>query len=277
MFGRVPSASLITVKSTENLVRGARPSGSHSLAIGPANAASTLDPLSRRAVMAALLDVPDLLVELETTMSRTDAVAPRAMGGRTPMASREPMLPFHTGAADARAALTSALARLSRQVAAVVGHPAPGDASRQASYLSAHVPELQANSPALAGATDITAAVRAARIMIDHPQRQQQRVLGACVCGAALYAGEEQVTVHCVRCQRTHSATAVRTAAVGRASDKLATAAQLARLLPWISDTRITADRIRQWAARGKLPVHHIDGRALYRVGDVLAIATGRQ
>ncbi|WP_405166740.1 hypothetical protein OG203_17545 [Nocardia sp. NBC_01499] len=233
------------------------------------------DCVTRNTVMQALLAVPDLLVELDTTMSRSDAVGTKSMGGRTSPGGREPILPYNKGAADARALLIATLGRVVDEVAAVIGRTAPVTARDQVFFLSAELPKLPRGAAALVGIGDITRAVRTAHVAIDRPE--VRRALGRCACGVSLYADETHDVVGCENCGRIHSAAAVRAAAVGRAANKLATAAQLARMLPWIGEIRITADRIRQWAVRGKLVAHQVDGQSLYRVGDVLALATARR
>ncbi|MFB7719351.1 helix-turn-helix domain-containing protein [Nocardia sp. NPDC056100] len=234
-----------------------------------------LDPHHRVVVMRALHAIPDLLGELDTTMSRSDAIAPRYSGGRAPLGSRQPMLPYNKGAADARAQLVSALAKATGRVADVLARPTPRRTTDQLAFLTANLPVLEADSSVLECVGDILRAVRGAYVAIDRPQ--DHRVIGRCPCGAALYAADGSDVLNCDQCERVHSVPAMRSAALGRATDKLATAAQLARLLPSIAGANVTAERIRQWAARGKLPAHRVGGQTLYRVGDVLAIADGRR
>ncbi|MEV0251182.1 hypothetical protein AB0H76_31635 [Nocardia sp. NPDC050712] len=225
------------------------------------------------AATQSLFAIPGLLVELETTMSRSDARGTQSVGGRTSIKGREPILPYDKVAADARALLLDILGRVVAQMSAVVGQPAPAAPRDRVLFASACLPDLPDDSAVWAGIGDVARAVRVARAAIDRPE--VHRVLGRCGCGAPLYAAEIRDVLACESCGRTHSAADVRATALVRAADKLATAAQLARLLPWMGETRITADRIRQWAVRGKLAAHSVDGRTLYRVGDVLALVSG--
>ncbi|MEV6773929.1 hypothetical protein AB0N05_35365 [Nocardia sp. NPDC051030] len=230
-----------------------------------------MDPLTRRAAMASLRAVPDLLGDLDITLSRS-AVGAKTAGARSPINGHDRVLPFHQGASTARAALVDILARIASEVSAEIGRSAPSGPERQATYLFERLSELPDTSTAVAGVGDITRAVRAARAVIDRPA--ELRLVGRCPCGAALYTADVQEYLDCDACGRKVLASRVREITLGRAADKLASAARIARLLPEVANRRLTADLIRKWAARGRLEVHYVGNQPMFRIGDVLAIAS---
>ncbi|MFI9508406.1 hypothetical protein [Nocardia sp. NPDC052566] len=214
----------------------------------------------------------DLLAELDITMSRSDVMGTRS-GGRAPRGSRASIMPFHQGAADARALLVRVLDRLSTQVAAALDEPKPADSAAQAAFLSTHAPRLDADSRALTGMGDLTRAVRTAHLAIDAPP--QQRVIGRCPCGTTLYADADTDIVECDRCARVHSVAILRSTSLQRVCEEFATAAQLVQILSRITEIPVTSSRVRQWASRGKIAGHRRNGQTVYRVGDVLALVCG--
>lgn len=220
--------------------------------------------------MQALAAVPDVLADLEITLSRAAVTGSPQHGGRTAITGRDHGMPFHEGAATARLALLKTLAVLSSHLSVDTGKPAPTQPQAQARYLAENLAALPADSPALAGVGDITRAVRVARRVVDRPV--ERRLLGPCGCGATLYGAPEDVVVRCLECGRRQSAAAVRVAAVNSAADRMATAAELARILTSVTSKRVTPEVIRQWSARGKLTARRRGGDTVYRLGDVIAL-----
>ncbi|MFJ4652708.1 hypothetical protein ACIP5Y_15715 [Nocardia sp. NPDC088792] len=228
-----------------------------------------LDQTRRDEVMRALAAVPGLLVELDTTLARSDAIGVAKAGGAA--ATRQRALPYHKGASDAHDALARVLRYYALRVAVLTRRQAPRAPRDHAVYLRAHLPRIPGDAPALAGIHPaLPSAVDAARAIIDRPA--ERFCIGLCDCGARLYAIEEQSEVSCAGCGREHSVAERRTVLLSQARDMVGTAVELARILPWFSGKPVTANAIRQWAARGKLTGRVVGGETVYRIGDVLRV-----
>ncbi len=154
-----------------------------------------------------------------------------------------------------------------------------------------------AGTPAGAEAVNRFAAIRADALTVvdrppdltflgicSHPAKQGKpfvvRRNGRAVeydqCPEDLYADKDTPTVRCARCKTEHSVQARRDVLAAALDDQLAHAADISRGLTAL-DMHVTAERIRQWKARGRLTdrrsVRDIEddrGHPLYRVGDVI-------
>ncbi len=93
-------------------------------------------------------------------------------------------------------------------------------------------------------------------------------------CGTDLYAmpGDTQVT--CPACGARYDVAERRAWLLDAAEDRLATTTEIARAITTLAGQDLTTERLRQWAARGRLTVRARtpDDRPLYRVGDVLSL-----
>ncbi|WP_019932330.1 DUF1922 domain-containing protein [Nocardia sp. BMG111209] len=221
--------------------------------------------VGRDRISRALRGIPELLGELDVTLSRTDAIGdPDTRSASRPGPERS--LPYHIGASNVRGELVRVLRELVVQAGSTPGSGPEQDAA----HLFARLPELTDDSPVLSGLAQVLVpTVEWARRVIDRPA--ERFTLGICECGVALHAADEAETVDC-RCGRTHDVRARRNALLAQAQSRLGTAAELARLVTSVSEMPLTAALIRQWAARGKLAKYEIGGRTVYRIGDVLRL-----
>ncbi len=99
--------------------------------------------------------------------------------------------------------------------------------------------------------------------------RRHGRVVRYNECPEDIYADADATVIDCPRCKTTHSVEHRRDVLLVALNDQLAAAADIARGLPALG-LAVTAERIRQWKARGRLVDRGPDGRPLYRVGDVI-------
>ncbi|SLG40183.1 Uncharacterised protein [Mycobacteroides abscessus subsp. abscessus] len=228
---------------------------------------TVLDLGQRRTLLQTLAGVPDLLAELDVTITRTDVVrgAPVGKSGHRPV-----VVPFNQRASDARVSLERALRTYALRVAIVTGSPAPHGPARHAAYLAAWLPMIPDDAPSINGIyAAIVGAAAEARRAIDRPPGRVY--VGACDCGAHLYAREGADEVECRVCSLTWPVAERREWMVEQARDRVGTPAILARLMPWFDDRPIQESTIRQWARRRKLTaVPSEGGPPMYRLGDVL-------
>lgn len=97
-------------------------------------------------------------------------------------------------------------------------------------------------------------------------------------CGADLYARVGARIVACRSCEAEYDVAERREWLLDIAEDELLTAAEMSRALPVLAGREVTSSMIRGYAARGRLLRRSVapegadvtDGRALYRVGDVI-------
>lgn len=223
------------------------------------------------ALAAALAQVPALAAELDTARARQAAARPR--GG--PRAAEAP-LPWDERASRAHARLHAVLAGWTRVLVEDHPHlpPPPPQAAAPAlaAWLAARARQLRAHPAADDVHHEITTAVDHAWAAVDRPP--DRRYLGPCPtpgCGADLYALPTTATATCPACRATTDVAARTAALLASARDLLLTGPETARALTALGD-RVTADRLRQWHARGRLasPAADPAGRRLWRVGDVL-------
>ncbi|MFE3754566.1 hypothetical protein ACFXO9_09690 [Nocardia tengchongensis] len=233
--------------------------------------AEPLDRAQRDEITRELTAVPGLLAELDTTLSRSDAVGASKLAGTSRGGARQRALPYHQGASDARDALVRTLRHYALRVAVLAGEPAPRASRDQAEFLRRRLPGIPGDAPAIARIHPaLIAVVTAARAAIDRPV--ERVCIGLCDCGLRLYARDELSMVECSGCGREFSVAERRLALLAQARDMVGTAVELARILPWFSGKPITANAIRQWAARGKLTGPDVGGETVYRIGDVLQL-----
>ena len=223
-------------------------------------------------IATALAAVPALAAELDITLARLGS---RIAAGR----STTIPLPYHPGASEAADVLRSALVGWVREIRRE-GEPWPADTpASMAAWLSARHSALTGHAAAKEAHGEITAAVRAAQRAIDRPPGRVYA--GPCTqCSTPLYATAGAPTVTCRSCGTGHSVEERREWMLDALQDHLAPAHQVAHILAQLV-APVRPDRVRQWAARGRIVPHGRDaaGRPLYRVGDALELllATTRQ
>lgn len=229
----------------------------------------------------ALGDVPWLNDELEVTITRQRAI-PTEGGSR----STETPLPWHDAAAEVRRTLHGLLATWVRFCAEdQVRHQAATDRLPEdnlpsmSRWLLWRVDGLALHDIGPEAVDEITDAVAACHRVID--RRPDRWYAGPCTaedesgggeCGTDLYALRSTGIVECRKCETAYDVAERRKWLLAEAEDRLAPAAEIARAVSWLGALPLTADRVRQWAARDRLVAksHDARGRALYRIGDAI-------
>lgn len=238
----------------------------------------------------ALREVPDLLAELDLTITRQ---ATRTAGSGTPRCGREdcthgPDEPgcvlgvasdFDGRAADARTALVTTLhdwAHTWDQETPIGTHPGMRrirtlivSTTRWQAKTLAAVRDLGARDWAVQMATDVLSAVDEGWRAVDRPP--DSTIVGRCPsCTTTLYAPKSAITVHCRVCGHRGDRSEIRDASLAE-SRVLLTAVDLAKILG------IDPDRVYQWRRRERItPVRcDLHGRPLYRIADGQALLAG--
>lgn len=136
-------------------------------------------------------------------------------------------------------------------------------------YVARHADWLMHRPEAEQAYDELVAAAQGVMRAID--TSVGQRYAGPCsVCSRDLYADTGASAVECKPCRMTYDMAERREFLLTAAEDRIATAAEISRAVTDLGEP-VTSDRIRQWAARGRLVAHaQIDRRPGYRVGDVL-------
>jgi hypothetical protein len=236
---------------------------------------------------AALGDAPWLLGELDVTLSRQGSQVEHLGTGGESVA-----MPFDDRASEARNSLVVTLrvfTRLAWQaIASGLSSEHKGRARRLAesaegqAMVLAEWQGLPSWHMVRAMHDAVTRNVADARSVIDRPQSTV--FVGWCsntganerVCGRALYVPQGEPLVKCPSCGRSWDVATSRASLLLDAHDALAPAATLSAALGVPSAT------IRSWRRRGKLtqatdfegkPLYSPEGRPLYRLSDVRALA----
>jgi hypothetical protein len=91
-----------------------------------------------------------------------------------------------------------------------------------------------------------------------------------------LYALEHDEWVRCRACAETWSVEVRRADLLAQVADQLVGAKLLAEVLAGMTREKVSHDRVRMWASRGRLLAHGRDrrGRWAYRIGDGVALLT---
>ncbi len=232
--------------------------------------------------------VPDLLADLEVTVSRQDKLADPS--GRS---TDERPLPLRPGPLEARDTLTATLGAWTHHVAARTGTGTRVfGAQASALWLLADLDVVRSDPDAGQLADEIGFAVVTARRAVD--KRLQRSYLGPCMnelseharkarpgaefCLHDLYAHPHAVEVTCEAdgCGATWGVAELREWLLGEAEDQLRTATELSRALPDLLRIHITAATIRGWYRHGKIaqhppvPTSDRPKDPTYRVGDVI-------
>lgn len=148
---------------------------------------------------------------------------------------------------------------------------------RMAHWLWQHVVDVALIEDAEAALDELRDALKRAERVIDRPIGRIY--VGPCGtdsdtgrCGADLYATPLKAEVQCKVCGATHEVEKRREALREEVRGLIGTAVELARMLPWILDSPVRENTIRQWAKRKRLVARTTDqtGRPMYRVGDVI-------
>lgn len=211
-----------------------------------------------------LVAVPDLLADLEVTITRQDKISDDS-GGRK---SDERPLPLRLGPMQARDDLLSTLANWAAQLAGV---PVVGASA----YLIERLDDIRIATYAGALADEIGYAVIVAQRAVDKPL--QLVYVGPCdKCGWDLYAHPRRAVVACRNdeCGAEYEIASRREWLLKQAEDQLRTATEISRALPNLLQRPLTAAKIRGWAYTGRLakhpPLPDRPNEPVYRIGDVI-------
>ena len=215
----------------------------------------------------ALANVPEILGDLDVTLSRQTSRMGRGGHGSVPP------LAFDERASEVGYVLRSALAGWVRQLQETEPEEWPGDtAQSMAAWLSARLQRLVRHPAAEEAHGEIVTAVRAAERVTDRPAERQ--FAGRCPgCGSALYGKPGAGVVQC-RAEGCEAGSVEvgkqRDAMLGTIADQLMPATQVADVLTRLA-APLKAELVRQWGSRGRLIAHGRDlaGHPLYRVSDV--------
>lgn len=233
----------------------------------------------------ALGDVPWLAGQLDVVLSKQGSHAPA--GRRTGVP-----LPYDPRATEAAYVLKSALVgwvRLLTDASTVLaGAEAPYDHLPSiALWLLARLEELVMHHAAGEAVDEICSAVRSAIRLVDRPA--DLVYAGPCgndvtvdePCPEALYARPDAVRVTCRVCRSVYDVEDRREWMLDAVEGMLFRAADMAHVLTSLG-WPCTQGQIRQWASRGRVVAHGVDGQGhpVYRVSEVrerLVVARERE
>lgn len=229
-------------------------------------------------------DIPALIVDLETTITRQSVV-----GGRNGGRGTETPLPFHQAASDALRLLTGALWPWVRE--GIEEHrdriALPAGLNADAVTLSRTLLRLHGwlvvHPDGVAAIDEITYAVSQCRRVIDlAPDRWYCGICSAEMEGARcteeLYVIAGHHEVKCPTCGTTHDVVERRDAMLDAAEDQLLTLSEMTRALALTGRETVSRKQLEGWVRRGRLVRSGNDGAtALYRVSDVRDILAAVQ
>lgn len=221
-----------------------------------------------------LTDLAGLMDDLDTALARQARFAREANVHRR--GAEEP-LPFAVGPSEAGYVARATILVWVDWVTAVRGHTTPRTWRTVGEYLHDATDWIAAHPDGPNAVDELTAALRQARWAIDRPA--DRRYLGLCQghrtdgtpCRQALFARDDQTTVECRRCHHPWPVDELLAELRARIEDHELPAADAARLLTEVG-VRVDVNTIRQWKRRGQIQStgDTIDGRPLYRIGDIL-------
>lgn len=224
-----------------------------------------------------LRNAQNYLDELLVTATRQDAIADKhaRVGG-----TRERPLGYRPDVSDAEHLLHATLIYWGRLVAEANGVPLyelpVAQAALMANWLTVHRETIRRHDGAARMLAELRMANTNARRLIDRPA--ERVYLGRCDCERELYAREGAGQVACRHCKTVHNVRQRRDLLRDIIRDHLATAADIAAGIGELHGTDINRKRINQWHSRNRLTSYgrSPDGYPLFRIGDVLDLATAR-
>lgn len=214
-----------------------------------------------------------IVEELDVTITRQSQFGAAYETGKS---SEDPVY-FHEAAADIAYDLHGALTSWVNEVCTQRQLVFPGvdRSGRMARWLWQHVIDLALTTNAETALDEIRDAVQRAERIIDRPQGRVY--VGPCGedqdagrCGADLYAVVDKPVVKCQECGASHPVDERRKALREEVRGLLGTAAEIAKLLPWILDAPITRKRITYYANRGAISRRSMHGETVYQIGEVI-------
>lgn len=188
----------------------------------------------------------------------------------------ETVLPFSPEISEDRDAIANTVTTWARDVLDSTGMALPSSqlepTAAGAMVIAARVTWLAHQRFAEEAFDELTHAYWTAINAVD--TARSRIYVGPCdLCRKDMYAKAGATVVVCRPCDVQYAISARRDWLTKQAEDVFATATEAARALrDWGHD--VTPERIRQWAARGRIkatPDHHT-GKPMYRVGDVIVL-----
>lgn len=208
--------------------------------------------------------VPGLAVELDVSLAKqTPGSGQRGSGERG--------LPYDLGASEAADQLRAVLVGWVRVLQDERSEAWPVDVlAEMARWLSMRLGRLERHPAAVETHWEITDAVRRAEKAVDRPEGRTYA--GPCdECQQDLYAKPGATLVRCKGCGWECGVEARQEWLWSQLDDRLAGAADVAHVVSGQLGITVSAERVRQWAARGRIVGHGTDrrGRRLYQIGEV--------
>lgn len=221
----------------------------------------------------ALGDVPWLAGQLDITLARLGSKHDGGTGepndDPTPAVLRIGPLGFDAGASEAKWVLKNALVGWVRILVQTHPEDYPADTLADiAVWLLARVERLAMHHDAGSAVDEIRSAVWHGIRLIDRPA--DLVYAGPCPCGTDLYARPEAPQVTCRGCKAEYRVSDRREWMLATIDGTLFHAAAMAHVLTSLG-WPCTQGQIRQWASRGRVVAHGVDGQGhpVYRVSEV--------
>lgn len=228
-------------------------------------------------IVRNLRALAELVPDLEVTLTRQGQTG-TGNGGR----GAETPLPYDHRAAklhrDATGSVASMVAEVGRYGDA---GGAPQDLAGRCLWLADRAERLRGLLLAEWFADRISSYVKQARYIIDLPP--ERRFVGYCpVCGAGLYADQDQIDTICGQCARVlgrdkvpgYNVEQSRTDMLNDAAARLVTLNEAISAVAALWDMQVNAKTVRTWRDRGRFVQRgSAGGVPLYRLGDVLDLA----
>lgn len=223
----------------------------------------------RAELLVDLRRIPELLRQLDVTITRTDALKSEPIG-RMGDGHDRPLI-LNDRASERRRRLTAELCRVAHELAPWVA-PASTHPVKAAIVILDHFP----TAPDVVWMDELEETITTAWGAVDKPRPKM--FAGHCAnCGTVVNADRGASTTQCRTCGTLHDVAQHREWMGESAEDKRYTAVDLERLLPHVGGAPVKASTIRKWYERGKLHGYPDLARGkrrgvLFRVGDVLAL-----
>lgn len=220
---------------------------------------------------ADLGDVPAYAQELELTLARLTR-----HGRSDGSPSTTTALPIDIRASEASWVLRNTLTGWIRVLDGEGATWPEGTLTAMSRWLLARVDLLARHEEGDQAADEIGYAMRQVRHVVDRPP--EQIYAGPCdtdACAADVYAKPGAQTARCRDCRTEYDVSERREWLLAAVEDILATATEIAQALPGLLERGLSVNTIRSWAYAGRLVTHGVDlqGRPLYRIGDVIHLA----
>lgn len=231
--------------------------------------------------------MPGLYEELMVTLTRQDKLT---KAGDKVKGQGETALMFNAAASEVKWVLDNTISTWARDIAEMYPHRAlTATSTAEAAAWMADGAGLLAEHPAAKELYDeITDVVKQVRRVID--RRESRMYLGPCkavvdgvMCPEDVYARVGHQAAQCYTCGTSHDVDRRREHMFHALENHLGSSLEVAQMVSALG-VSVSDSTIRKWVERKKLrPAKHAppkrpggDERPLYRVGDVVAVAAGR-